>query len=196
MDSSDLGKIASRLAFDRWQQQTDTRVPNRTTDDCQRIGTPAGNSDVSSRGFPLLAHARTIPSDDVLLSRRKFSLSGVLAGVGMVSITRNGSRRYRMLAAVPFLFAAQQAAEGIVWLTLSRADQIAPHRLAVIAFLGIAFIVWPVWVSLAFRAVERTPDRRHVLTALAMFGLIVSVSSAVLLTRWRPIAAVAGHSIR
>lgn len=47
-----------------------------------------------------------------------FALSGILTGFGAASIKQSSSRSRRLFAAIPLLFAAQQAAEGIVWLTV------------------------------------------------------------------------------
>jgi hypothetical protein len=43
---------------------------------------------------------------------------------------------------------------------------------------------------------ERDPARRRILTALCWFSGGVSLSAAILLSRWQPSAQVAGHSIR
>jgi hypothetical protein len=100
-----------------------------------------------------------------------------------------------MFAAVPLIFAAQQAAEGIVWLTIGDSSHPALHRLAVSAFLGFALVIWPAWVPASLRLVERNASRRRALTVLAWIGGAVSASSAVLLTFWRPAATIVGHSI-
>lgn len=95
-----------------------------------------------------------------------FALSGVLAGVGAASVSRNTSRRHVMFAAIPLVFAAQQAAEGVVWLTIEGSAHPVLHRLAVIAFLGFALIVWPIWLPSSLQLIERRLERRRVLTAL------------------------------
>jgi hypothetical protein len=124
-----------------------------------------------------------------------FALSGVLAGVGAASVSRNTSRRHLMFAAIPLLFAAQQAVEGVVWLTIDGGSPML-HRLAVFAFLGFALIVWPMWLPVSLQLIERRPERRRVLTALFWAGAIVALCSVLLLTRSQPVAVVAGHSIR
>jgi hypothetical protein len=123
-------------------------------------------------------------------------VSVVLAGVGAASIRRNTSPSHRLLAAVPLLFAAQQAAEGFVWLTMGDVARVVTHQLAVSAFLGFAFVLWPAYAPLALYSAERNPDRRRVLKALALFGAAVAGSAALLIARWHPVASVAGFSIR
>ena len=125
-----------------------------------------------------------------------FALSGVLTGLGVAALARNSSKPHRMFAAVPLLFAAQQAAEGVVWLTIHDADHAILHRLAVIVFLGFAMVIWPTWLPFSLRLMERTRVRRRILTGLSCFGAVVSAYAVVLLTLWQPAARVAGHSIR
>lgn len=125
-----------------------------------------------------------------------FVLSGVLASVGAVAVTQNFSRHHQMFAAIPFLFAAQQASEGVVWLTVKGGADSSLLRVAVIAFLGFALVVWPVWVPVSLRRIERNAGRRRALTILSWVGAGVSVSAAFLLALWQPVAAIAGHSIR
>ena len=124
-----------------------------------------------------------------------FVLSGVLASVGAVSVTQNSSRHQRMFAAIPFLFAGQQASEGVVWLTVNRGADSLLLRVAVIAFLGFALVVWPLWVPVSLRRIERNAARRRTLTVLSWVGAGVSVAAAFLLVLWRPMAAILGHSI-
>ena len=47
-----------------------------------------------------------------------FATAGVLMAIGGVSLSRASSKPLRRLAVIPTFFAAQQAAEGIVWLTI------------------------------------------------------------------------------
>ena len=122
--------------------------------------------------------------------------SAVLAGIGSTSLNRNTSPRLRLLAAMPLLFAAQQAAEGVVWLTIGDPASAGMHQLGVSAFLGFAFVVWPAYAPAALYAAERDPGRRRILRVIALWGALVAASTALLLTRWDPVASIAGHSIR
>jgi hypothetical protein len=124
-----------------------------------------------------------------------FTVAGALAGIGAVSVSREKEPSHRMMAVVPLLFAAQQVAEGVVWLTLERPEHHLLHRLAVAAFLGFAQVVWPAWVPLMLRAVERNPRRRKWLGVLSGVGVAVSLGAAIILFRGRPEAYVAGHSV-
>jgi len=125
-----------------------------------------------------------------------FALSGVLAGVGTVGVARNTSKPHRLFAAVPLLFAAQQAAEGVVWSTFSPSEHGVAHGAATVAFLLVAMAIWPVWVSLSLRDAERDAGRRRALSALIGIGVLVAAGSALMMLRSPPVAAIAGRSIR
>jgi len=124
-----------------------------------------------------------------------FAISGILTAVGATSMARNSSRPHRMFAAIPLLFAAQQAAEGAVWLTM---DGGYPklNRLAVDIFLAIALVIWPTWLSFSLKLVERNPARRRMLGALFWIGSAVAIYAGGFLARFGPVAQIAGHSIR
>lgn len=123
-----------------------------------------------------------------------FGVSGLLAGIGAATLYRNDAPRLRMFAAVPFLFAAQQATEGAVWLTMGSGR--GPSQLAVVAYLTVALIIWPSWLPLALRAAEPLPARRKALTGLSVVGLLVSAFCALVLARWPPSAHLMGHHVR
>jgi len=125
-----------------------------------------------------------------------FAAAGLLTGIGTMSLRKNSAPRLRMFAAIPLLFAAQQAAEGVVWLAMNRANAAGVQGLAVTVFLGFALVVWPTWLPLSLLRMERQRAPRQRLTALTAAGIAVSAYAAVLLVRWHPIAQVAGHSIR
>jgi len=100
-----------------------------------------------------------------------------------------------MLAAVPLLFAAQQVAEGIVWLTVADDAHTGLHRASVMVFLGMALVVWPLWLPWSLQRIERDRARQRMLTVLFAFGVAVSAVAFVLLARWHPSARIEGHSI-
>lgn len=101
-----------------------------------------------------------------------------------------------MFASIPLVFAAQQATEGVVWLTIDGSAHATVHRLAVIAYLGLALVVWPMWLPFSLQLIERSPERRKALLGLFWVGVSAAATAIVLLMRSRPVAVVAGHSIR
>ena len=124
-----------------------------------------------------------------------FGVAAVIAGIGAVALTQDKPPSHRMLAAVPLLFAAQQVAEGIVWMTIDHPSDGRLQEIAVALFLGFALVGWPIWVPISLFVAERNPRRRRILAVLSSVGVIVGVYAAILLIRGQPAAHVAGHSI-
>jgi hypothetical protein len=124
-----------------------------------------------------------------------FGVATVIAGIGAVALTQDKPASHRMLALVPLLFAAQQVAEGVVWMTIHDPAEAQLQGIAVVLFLGFALVGWPMWVPISLFLAERNPRRRRTLAVLSCVGVAVGVYAAVLLIRGQPTAHVAGHSI-
>jgi hypothetical protein len=73
----------------------------------------------------------------VFLSHSNFVGSGVLGGIGVVTLTRVKHRRELLFASLPLLFAIHQFTEGFVWLGLD--GSLSP---AVAHDMGAAFILY------------------------------------------------------
>jgi hypothetical protein len=130
-----------------------------------------------------------------------FAITLFLSLVGVASIATSSCSR-RRFAAIPLLFAVQQAAEGAAWLTMAEprtsllhASAAILHVLALNLSLGIALVVWPTWLPLSLSLVEPRPLRRWALGLLSRFGTLVSGCAAVLLLRWRPGACIVGGGL-
>ena len=124
-----------------------------------------------------------------------FGVAAVIAGIGAVALTQDKPPSHKMLAAVPLLFAAQQVAEGVVWMTIDHPADARAQGIAVALFLSFALVGWPIWVPISLYAAERNPRRRRVLAVLSWTGVAVGLYATVLLLRGQPTAHVAGHSI-
>ncbi len=124
-----------------------------------------------------------------------FGVATVIAGIGAVAIHQEKAPSHRMLALVPLLFAAQQVAEGVVWMTIGHPAQAGLQGIAVALFLTFALVAWPMWVPISLFVAEKNPRRKRVLSVFAWMGVVVGVYAAVLLIRGQPTAHVAGHSI-
>lgn len=125
-----------------------------------------------------------------------FAIAGVLTAVGGAAFGRSASPQLRPFAAIPLVFAAQQAAEGAVWLSMGDASLASLNHFAVNTFLAIALVVWPLLAPLSLRQAEGDASHRRALTWLAACGALVSLTAGVLLARWQPVPVIAGHSIR
>ncbi|HEV7704168.1 MAG TPA: DUF6629 family protein [Gemmatimonadaceae bacterium] len=124
-----------------------------------------------------------------------FSLSGVLGVTGAASLARSDMPETRLFAAIPLLFGLQQFAEGVVWATMGALPDLAVHETAVVSFLALALVIWPMWAPFSLWLIEPRGVRRRVLMSFFCFGVIIAIVALRLLLQWEPIAVVAGRSI-
>jgi hypothetical protein len=125
-----------------------------------------------------------------------FSVAAATAAAGVFALRGAAGRRDVLLAAVPLLFAAQQAIEGVLWLRLTDGGRHDATDAALAAvFLFVAKVVWPVYPALALLPIETDPLRRLVLTALGTLGVALSVHLLLVLDSAPVTVTIAGHSI-
>ncbi|MFO0551037.1 MAG: DUF6629 family protein [Polyangiaceae bacterium] len=114
-----------------------------------------------------------------------FTAAAGLAAIGVWSVRGAPSRRHAPLAAIPLLFAVQQAAEGALWLVLDRAPFHNSPSAVAQAFLFFALFVWPAYVPVSLLLLEPRASRRRWLALLAAVGIGLGVYlMAVSLFRW------------
>lgn len=124
-----------------------------------------------------------------------FSLSAVLGGVGVASISQCALPRTKLFAAIPLLFGLQQFAEGVVWATMDAPAHLAIHETAVVSFLALALVIWPLWAPLSLWLIEPSGIRRRIQQSFFIVGVMVAVVALHLLLKWEPYAVVNGRSI-
>lgn len=124
-----------------------------------------------------------------------FTAAGVLGYIGFLTNAQIRDNKYRMLAAVPLLFAVQQIAEGVVWLTMGKAEYQQIYKGAIYTFLSFALIVWPLWIPLSFWIAERNQNRKKWLMVLSSIGLLISCYTAFILFKFPVKAEVFNCSI-
>jgi len=72
---------------------------------------------------------------------------------------------------IPLLFGIQQLIEGIQWLIIT------PSTLSIILtylFLLFAYVLWPAYMPLAVRCIEKDKGRKRILTYFSILGIGVS----------------------
>jgi hypothetical protein len=103
---------------------------------------------------------------------------------------------HRLLAGVPLLFAIHQFAEGVLWLALSNPARARWGDSAMLVYLVVSKVVWPVWVPLAVLALETAPGRRRLLIALLVLGALLAPAMAYGLATYPVVANAAGPHIQ
>ena len=97
-----------------------------------------------------------------------FTASAVLLGIGALTLRRVERPGDRALAAIPILFAIQQALEGLVWLSLNGKihGMLGP---ATQVYSLFSHVLWPIYVPLAVWLAEPPGSRRR-----GLFGFMVA----------------------
>jgi hypothetical protein len=106
-------------------------------------------------------------------AQASFGAAVALSTIGAASLRAAPSRRYLAFASIPLLFAAQQACEGALWLSLERAPFHVGGTPLARAFLFFALLVWPAWVPLSLWLVEARRGRRAALACMAFSGALL-----------------------
>lgn len=122
-----------------------------------------------------------------------FLVSGALCYIGSLALKKIRKPQQKYIAYIPFLFAIQQAAEGVIWLSGTAGSTLA--RMASYLFLVIAFTIWPTWMPFSIMKLERNSDHRRILFWLTIFGLFLSLYFLILLIKTGAVAKIIGCHI-
>lgn len=124
-----------------------------------------------------------------------FTSAAVLATAGVSALYLNKEPRQRWLVALPVIFGAQQAAEGVVWLTLANSWSREWHLASVIAFISVAFVIWPAWIPSAILQTEPAKIRRLWLRAFQSMGLFFAIVAMYVIITGRPRSEIVGQCL-
>jgi hypothetical protein len=124
-----------------------------------------------------------------------FTSAALLITVGTATSLINPSKSQKMYAAIPILFGVQQAAEGLVWLSIGQEYSMTLQRVGVIGFLGFAMVVWPCWVPWSLFRMETLVLRKRILMLMGFIGVCVSAMTAWYLFISTPSAYITGQCL-
>ncbi|MFY9643004.1 MAG: DUF6629 family protein [Rhodomicrobium sp.] len=123
-----------------------------------------------------------------------FSAASITAVIGIATLRQVKEPHELLLAAMPLLFALQQAIEGALWLQLPGGNGGAAAALS-LSFVVFAKVLWPAYTPLAVLLIEPDLRRRQALSAIAVAGCALSIYVFNRLIHNPPAAAIYGHSI-
>ncbi len=103
-----------------------------------------------------------------------FIASAALTTCGVVAIRKAESTPQKVFATIPLLFGIQQFNEGLVWLSLSNSNYEMWANISTHSFLFFAWIIWPIYVPLSIRLMEKKKKRKIVFDVFLLMGLTVS----------------------
>lgn len=124
-----------------------------------------------------------------------FGAAALLAVAGIASIAKVRQQKEMLFAAIPVLFALQQVAEGLLWLSIGNLGLRPLRANLTYFFLFVAESVWPVWVPLSLLLMERTRFGKTILTLLLATGVLTAVYLAFYLLTYGVEATVSGCHI-
>jgi hypothetical protein len=104
-----------------------------------------------------------------------FSGGAVLSAIGVALMRKVQHPSQRLFASIPILFAFQQFAEGVVWLTLKSGDHALIQSAAGNFFLLMALVIWPSIMPLAVMKLEQNKKRKKIIAGFLVTGMIVSL---------------------
>ncbi|MEI9909068.1 MAG: DUF6629 family protein [Bacteroidota bacterium] len=121
-----------------------------------------------------------------------FGASAVLGVMGVVAITKARTIPQRLFASIPLLFSVQQLVEGMLWLSLKDPGLVAWQPFFTYTFLVFATMVWPVWIPLTIRLLEKDAKRKKKMNILLSVGSLVFIGIGCVLLLYR-VRVIPGH---
>jgi hypothetical protein len=104
-----------------------------------------------------------------------FMTFGITGAVGLAAVSRIRHPKELPLAAIPLVFAVQQALEGSLWLTLPVAPDGPVSSVFTYLFLLLAKAFWPIYASLAVLMIEPNQNRQWLQAACFAAGIGTAV---------------------
>ena len=124
-----------------------------------------------------------------------FGTSGALAIIGVVAITKARTIPQKLFAGIPFIFSIQQATEGMLWLSFTN-NNLQDQSFFTYVFLVFALMLWPVWIPLTIRFLEKDAARKKILNILVIIGAMVSAWFACIIFFCSAQAVTTHHHIQ
>jgi len=113
-----------------------------------------------------------------------FAAATILTIIGVITLKKTNNKKYLLLASIPLLFAIQQAAEGVVWLTFDHAGTSIFHSIGIYTFLIFAMIVWPTLTPSALMIVESNKQRKRAILITFLCGLAFALHALQCMLRY------------
>jgi len=110
-----------------------------------------------------------------------FAGAAVISAIGVATIMEVPKSSYKLFAAIPFFFALQQVAEGVLWLSLKSGGNQAIQSAGTYIFLFMALVVWPMMMPMAILRMEENEKKKKLMKGILGAGLIISLYYAVCL---------------
>lgn len=124
-----------------------------------------------------------------------FGASAFLATAGAAAMYQSSGKPQRVLAGVPLLFAIQQFAEGVVWMSLLHTEWAHWKDYATYTFLLFAQVIWPVYMPFCALLFEHHKTRKKIIDVTLLAGLLLAAYTTMLLALHVPHPIAEMHHI-
>jgi hypothetical protein len=125
-----------------------------------------------------------------------FATAGFTGAIAIACFTRVRNWRELPLAAMPLIFAGQQAVEGSLWLTLPTASDSAVSSMLTLLFLLHAKVFWPVFAPTAVLLIEPKSRWRWMMATGAVIGAVLATYFLLTIYNYPHTAIIsAGHIV-
>jgi hypothetical protein len=121
-----------------------------------------------------------------------FTAAGVLGAAGAATLKQAKTKAEKPFAAIPLFFAAQQAIEGVVWLTFG-----TPRIQAGAAHLYLLFshVFWPAFLPYAVWKLETGPRRKDALRYFVFLGSMIGAYLLFYVLMGPASVTISGHGL-
>jgi hypothetical protein len=118
-----------------------------------------------------------------------FGAGVVLGTIGILAVAKAKTKPRRLFATIPLIFAVQQFTEGLLWLSLKNTDMASWQPLITYIYLVFAMAVWPLWVPLTIRLLEKDARSKRIMNVLVGIGAVVAICVVLVLSLY-PVEAM------
>lgn len=113
-------------------------------------------------------------------AKASFISSGILALIGAATLYKGRGKKVDILGCIPLIFAAQQAAEGIIWNGFNSGFPYALScRICAYFFVFCAYIFWPIATPALLYRFEKNPHKKQRMSYALFSGVTVALMSLV-----------------
>jgi len=99
----------------------------------------------------------------------------IITTIGVFTATKVHKPSQLLFACIPLFFGIQQFTEGVLWLTLGRADYLILQKISTYVFLIMARVIWPTMIPLSILFMEENKKRKKILWIILIMGLSLSL---------------------
>lgn len=126
-----------------------------------------------------------------------FTASAVLMASGTYILKNCSNKSLLWIASIPILFGLQQLFEGILWVSVDqRLNDSFLFTSSANAYLVFAFLIWPVWIPLAFMVAEKNQGIKKMIAFILGCGVLLSLANLYYGLKQSVSIGIVNHSLQ